>query len=471
MILLLVGFIIFILASLLVYIFKFSQKSIFTYSLIGIIICQMLWQGYIGVLYAVDLFTAEQAEVLFRLLRIGALATPTMFFLTITETLIHSQEKISFMNKIFTRRNFNVYAVITVIFYILNWTDVTVTHLIYLEGKILPHYYPEYGPIGFIQMLQTFSLLIWLGCAFHIAVKMNNEYLKAFHIRFTVYAAIASVLGLMNFNDEYVIITSLTSCTLFTVGVLYSFNHFREKVMEFERRVEIEKMKIEFVDYTTSSLIHEIKNPLTVLLGYFKLAEYSDKLDPDLKRKAEIMHNSTLHIQKVIDNFVDFISTREIQIEYECVNEIIEASIDMMQLKGQERGVCIEPIESKEDVYTGLDSSKLSQVFMNLYKNAIEAMTEKEGEKKIYTRLEQKANHIVIEIQDTGMGIHSDIAKTIFQPFKTGKQDGMGLGLSICKNIVLAHKGTIEVQETSENGTTFKIILPIQDYSDMFVNN
>lgn len=456
-----------ILSALIVYIYRHSQRTLFTYGLIGIIVSQILWQGYIAVLYSVDILPIETAEFMFRLLRIGSLATPTFLFLTITETLTHSQEKISFMNKIFNRRNSYIYLAMTLILYGLNWTEWGVTHLTFVDSPLLPHYYPAYGPFGILQFLQVLTLPVWLVCAFYISKHMQNEYLKAFHNRFSMYAIAASIVGLFNFVEDYVIFNSLVSCALFTVGVLYSFNAFRDKVLESERRAEVERAKMEYVDYTTSSLVHEIKNPLTVLLGYMQLATAQENLDPSMKRKVDIMHNSTLHIQKVLDDFIGFIDTKEIQIEYACLNDLIEDSISMMSIHGADKGVSLT-FSKCDDIYTGLDSVKLSQVFINLYKNAIDAISIDSPVKEVSTHIYRRANEVFIEIKDSGTGVPDNMKEELFQPFRTNKQGGMGLGLSICQSIVTSHKGTIRVKETSASGTVIEVKIPLEDYSDLF---
>lgn len=456
-----------ILSSLIIYIYRHSQRTLFTYGLIGIIVSQILWQGYIGVLYSTDILPVETAEFMFRLLRIGSLATPTFLFLTITETLNHSQEKISFMNRIFNRRNFYFYLALTLVLYGLNWTEWGVVQLTYVSSDLLPHYYPSYGPLGVLQFIQVLTLPVWLACSFYISRHMQNEYLKVFHNRFSLYAIAASLIGLLNFIEGYVIFNSLISCSLFTVGVLFSFNAFRDKVLENERYAEAERAKMDYMDHTMSSLVHEIKNPLTVLLGYMQLASSSEGLDPTTKRKVEIMHNSTLHIQNVLDDFVHFVNTKEVQLEYVCLNELIEDTMDMMTIHADGKNVKLR-LEATDDIYTGVDSGKFSQVFINLYKNAIDAIDGHDPLRLVTTRISRRANEVIVEVSDTGQGIPSHMRDSLFEPFRTDKESGMGLGLSICKNIVVSHKGSIKVKSTGSSGTTIEIIIPLEDYSDLF---
>jgi len=101
-------------------------------------------------------------------------------------------------------------------------------------------------------------------------------------------------------------------------------------------------------------------------------------------------------------------------------------------------------------------------MIMSILINAIESISTK-GEGKISITVEKMLNWVFIRITDTGLGISEKDLPYIFEPFYTTKEisKGTGLGLSIVYGIVNLHKGKIEVEETSLNGTTFKISLPI----------
>ena len=104
-------------------------------------------------------------------------------------------------------------------------------------------------------------------------------------------------------------------------------------------------------------------------------------------------------------------------------------------------------------------ADQIHQLFLNLLKNAIEAMNES-GEIRIQITEDEK--RIIVKIQDSGPGIPSEILQNIFEPFFTTKKEkgGSGLGLSICKKIVERHHGEIELRNTEGMGTEVKVILP-----------
>ena len=105
---------------------------------------------------------------------------------------------------------------------------------------------------------------------------------------------------------------------------------------------------------------------------------------------------------------------------------------------------------------------QLKQVFLNLSLNGIEAMQPDGGELEISVTVDRNAQRAGVLFSDTGPGIPEDDLKLIFDPFYTTKSAGMGLGLSICYDIVQNHNGLIEVKNNPESGVTFTVWLPVQ---------
>jgi len=106
-----------------------------------------------------------------------------------------------------------------------------------------------------------------------------------------------------------------------------------------------------------------------------------------------------------------------------------------------------------------VDVEKMKRVFVNIIKNAIDAMPEG-GTLKITSR--RKDGKLEISFVDTGIGMSKDVLEKIWTPFFTTKARGIGLGLSICKRIMEAHGGNISVESASEKGTTFTVTLPVE---------
>jgi two-component system sensor histidine kinase HydH len=119
----------------------------------------------------------------------------------------------------------------------------------------------------------------------------------------------------------------------------------------------------------------------------------------------------------------------------------------------------IKLVDSTGDEQLNVDESKMVRVFVNLIKNAIEAMPEGGT---LEAKSKQKDGCTIIEFSDTGKGISQDAIPKLFTPLFTTKAQGMGFGLSISKRIVEAHGGSISVMSELGKGTTFKLTCPVE---------
>jgi signal transduction histidine kinase len=128
----------------------------------------------------------------------------------------------------------------------------------------------------------------------------------------------------------------------------------------------------------------------------------------------------------------------------------------------REVGARVETVLPEGVPHVAGDARALNQVFLNLLKNATEALEGTGGIVRV--RLGQEGSWVVIEIRDDGPGIPPEIRERLFEPFFStkGAGRGTGLGLSICRRIVSEHGGSIRVDSSSEAGTTFMVRLPVR---------
>ena len=120
-----------------------------------------------------------------------------------------------------------------------------------------------------------------------------------------------------------------------------------------------------------------------------------------------------------------------------------------------QKGVLIE-LDAKEDIYLNLDKNKISQVVLNLLKNALEAT---ESGKKVFVTLEKSDDNAQIKIRDEGIGISKENQDKIFRQYFSTKSQGSGLGLFVSKEIIEKHNGTLELVSSSNEGSEFVITL------------
>ena len=235
----------------------------------------------------------------------------------------------------------------------------------------------------------------------------------------------------------------------------------REKNLEIQRNKlssEVEKKtrelikseKMASVGQLSSRLVHDLRNPLTVVKSTVELLKLGNKkMDQKTSEKFERIERAFKKISYQIEDVLDFVRQSELHLRRQSISEIIESTISNMDIPST---VKIRNDERK--VVINCDSRKMEAVFTNIITNAIQATKEK-GEIKIKTL--DDGDSAIIKIEDSGPGITKSTMTNIFEPLFTTKETGTGLGLSICKSIIEQHGGSIEV---SSPPTIFTIRLP-----------
>lgn len=235
----------------------------------------------------------------------------------------------------------------------------------------------------------------------------------------------------------------------------------REKNLEIQRNKlssEVEKKtrelikseKMASVGQLSSRLVHDLRNPLTVVKSTVELLKLGNKkMDQKTSEKFERIERAFKKISYQIEDVLDFVRQSELHLKRQSISEIIETTISNMDIPST-----IKIRNDTRKVVINCDSRKMEAVFTNIITNAIQASNEK-GEIKIKTL--DDGDSAIIKIEDSGPGITKSTMTNIFEPLFTTKETGTGLGLSICKSIIEQHGGSIEV---SSPPTIFTIRLP-----------
>jgi two-component system, sporulation sensor kinase A len=203
-----------------------------------------------------------------------------------------------------------------------------------------------------------------------------------------------------------------------------------------------------------AGIAHEIRNPLTSLIGFMQLVqpmipnEYSTIMISELKR-----------ISSIVSEFLMLAKPQQVQNQPHDLKRIIKHTVAFF--KGQTN---LNNVSIVSKFQPGLCSilckeSQIKQVLINLLKNAIEAMP---SGGRIELKLKMTRDHeVLVNISDEGSGIPDDVIRRLGEPFFTTKQDGTGLGLLITQQIIASHGGRMLVQSRVNQGTTVSVILPM----------
>ena len=205
---------------------------------------------------------------------------------------------------------------------------------------------------------------------------------------------------------------------------------------------------------------HEIKNPLTPMklnLQHLQRQLESSpenvlELKPLIEKTADNIISQIESLNKIASDFSKF--AKPIQTDKQTLN-LIEIIHSAAILYEHNDSVIIKKTVPNKPVYMNGDEDELRRVFINLIKNGIEAVNNRQAE--IYIRLKTRKGGIIAEVEDNGEGIAEEDREQIFSPQFSTKSSGTGLGLAITKKIVEAHNGTISFVSEPKNGTTFTL--------------
>jgi PAS domain S-box-containing protein len=204
------------------------------------------------------------------------------------------------------------------------------------------------------------------------------------------------------------------------------------------------------------TLAHEVRNPLTnINLSVEQLEE--DIKNPEYLTYFEIIKRNSKRINDLITELMENSKPTEIESSKIPIRTIIDKTISLAKDRAALKNIKIETQYIGDHELIQGDESKLTMAFLNIITNAIEAVEDNKGVIRILTHCKDKK--CLIEIEDNGCGICKDDLAKIFEPYFTGKSNGMGLGLATTHNIIRTHKGYIDVESEEGKGTKFSINL------------
>ncbi|MBV8459184.1 MAG: PAS domain S-box protein [Acetobacteraceae bacterium] len=243
---------------------------------------------------------------------------------------------------------------------------------------------------------------------------------------------------------------------------------------EAERRIQdlqaelMHASRLSVMGQMASTMAHELNQPLTAVMNYLEAGRemlLRGSAEPD--RVGEMMEKAIAQAQRagdVIRRLRGFVGKGETERRAQNLNQLVEEASALALVGARQRGVRLS-LELNQTLPPVLvDHVQIQQVVLNLVRNAVEAMDQVERrELTVGTRAIPEEGVVEITVADTGSGIAPEMADRLFQPFATTKATGMGLGLSICREIVEAHQGRLTTAPAPAGGAVFRVTLPIAD--------
>jgi len=221
------------------------------------------------------------------------------------------------------------------------------------------------------------------------------------------------------------------------------------------------KKKLAAIGGLAAGVAHEIRNPLSSIKGiasYYK-SKFEDGSED--KEMAGVMIEEVDRLSRVISELLEFARPTKLNRKLSDMNELLKHSTRLVEQEAAAKKVDIQLNLTSESIEADVDPDRLTQCFLNLFLNALQAM-ESGGRLTVSSSTGANGN-VAIDIKDNGSGISAEDLSKIFDPYFTTKPKGTGLGLAIVHKIIEAHQGQIKVRSTIGQGTVFSIALPLGD--------
>jgi two-component system sensor histidine kinase HydH len=226
-------------------------------------------------------------------------------------------------------------------------------------------------------------------------------------------------------------------------------------IRELEQKVRVNE-KFAALGRLSAGVAHEIRNPLNSIRGFIQYFQKKLTLEEEDYRYTDLMLTEVDRLNRVISKLLAYSKPREPRLGIRSIDEVLDHCIRVVEREAEEAGVELSQKPPTDEIPLVLmDTDQITQVFLNILINAIEAAA---GGGKVSVGYDMSPDdRVLITVEDTGDGIPAEDMDKLFDPFFTTKRKGTGLGLAIVKGIVEGHGGEIETESEPGKGTRFTI--------------
>lgn len=238
-------------------------------------------------------------------------------------------------------------------------------------------------------------------------------------------------------------------------GVATDITKLKEKIAQLK-----DAESLSAIGRMVAFVAHEVRNPLQIIQSGVETLEQISRQDIEREILEELRLGVDI-LNKTIRQLLDFARNPELAIASVEVKEVVDYSL--RSVEGKLKNVQLHTYYTPEQSNIFVDKEKFAQVLINVVQNAIEAMPRGGTISITSNSFEQdKKKWARITVADSGCGVPDEVLEKMSEPFFTTKIGGVGLGLSICRKIVQAHGGSIDIKSKEKEGTTVEIMIPAE---------
>lgn len=253
------------------------------------------------------------------------------------------------------------------------------------------------------------------------------------------------------------------------VKILRNRTELKEQLEALRRQAEAAEAASRRKDVFLSTLSHELRNPLAPLSHAVQIIRMTATPNPELEPTLKIIERQVESLRRLVDDLLDLtrIGVGKVDLKREpvCVQEVIHQAVESARSILRERRHQLHVLLPPSPIRIEGDASRLEQVFLNLIQNA--AKYTPEGG-RISVKATEDGRDAIVEVEDNGIGIPHEMLPRIFDLFtqaefsRTLSQGGLGIGLSLVKDLVTLHGGSVQVRSEGQGmGSTFTVRLPL----------
>lgn len=270
------------------------------------------------------------------------------------------------------------------------------------------------------------------------------------------------------------LLTTLTYNTALFIQAAHLYEHLRQRNLELEQalndlksaRDELSRaQQLSLIGQTVGGLIHDMRNPLNVVMGYAGLLQEGGlSADESREYSTQIIQYVTT-FSSMAQEILDYTQSNDrLEKKVVTVEDYLDFIYNLLNPPGLTRSIQISlNVDAARGSSIDIDPQRFSRVFQNLVNNAIDAI-EEHGGSRVEIRAETLPDqHLRFMVLDDGPGVPQDMVEKIFEPFVTGKSHGTGLGLAIVERMIAKHGGAIHYETGPNGGACFVFTLPRAD--------
>lgn len=215
-----------------------------------------------------------------------------------------------------------------------------------------------------------------------------------------------------------------------------------------------------------AAMSHEIRTPLGILRSSAQVLAREKNLSAEGQEVASFITTETERLNKLVSTLVDSARPRQPEFAIQDLTALLENAVAMLRMQASKKDISLEFVlhnlnanAASKVVLLECDGEQITQVVLNLLLNAIQVL---EQGRQVVVSLLEDTDTVIISVADNGSGVDDALKEQIFDPFFTQRKGGIGLGLAVSKQIVMAHFGmlTVEKNQNAETGADFRVKLP-----------